>query len=40
MSIVLPLMSMLLQNVNVVTDVIGVTYIHIKPGELRSIMYD
>ena len=31
----LPLISMLLQNVNVVTNVIGVTYIYSKPGELR-----
>ena len=33
MSIVLPLISTLLQNVNVVTNVIGVTYIYSKPGE-------
>ena len=31
----LPLISMLLQNVNVVTNVIDVTYIYSKPGELR-----
>ena len=31
---------MLLQNVNIVIDVIGVTYIYGKPGELRSIIYD
>ena len=30
----LPLISMLLQNVNVVTNVIGVTYIYSKYGEL------
>ena len=29
-------MSMLLQNVNVVTNDIGVTYIYSKPCELRS----
>ena len=32
------LISMLLQNVNVVTNVIGVTYIYSKSGELRQII--
>ena len=31
---------MLLQNVNVVTNGIGVTYIYSKPGELRSKILD
>ena len=36
----LSVMSMLLQNVNVVNNVIGVTYIYSKPGELKLKILD